>query len=455
MITTPPCSRTYSTFARRMQQTPSKNRPSQSRCGLFARRSTRCDPTRRGYFFFFIYTIHIMTSWRTTFDITPSNDLESVKRKYKKLALEKHPDKGGSKENFQKLAANWESARQHYERSSHAGASHAGASHAGASHAGASDFFPSNEFIVTPYVAGRTAGYQMAPFLNIRNGDTVRSLFDRIVQHAKDIETLIGLDVFDGFKVIFSRFHGRDRHLVYSEPSDETIVRGAFEVMVMVRQKRQSKTGWYYPRDTRNTGRPTSSGPPTVDVKIQSSLEENRFGNSFQKIISLPKTVTVKQLYDAVAEKLQLTDDFSLAWIPSRADQRSADRTRQYFGLSSHHSQDLKRRFTTPRPLLLTTAKTIRARTREPTTYYRPSTGRFYVSRRRQRKPNKFDTDRPVRFRGGTRLVHTTPVHITRRGNIHGESVRGTLWKRKRVEPTVPPGRTGIRRSSIKRIKRT
>lgn len=58
-----------------------------------------------------------MSDWKKTFDITSANDLESVKRKYKKLALQKHPNKGGSKENFQKLAAEYELARRYYERS--------------------------------------------------------------------------------------------------------------------------------------------------------------------------------------------------------------------------------------------------------------------------------------------------------------------------------------------------
>ena len=60
-----------------------------------------------------------MSSWRRTFDITPSDDLESVKLKYKKLALQKHPNKGGTTENFQRLSANWELARRYYEQQQH------------------------------------------------------------------------------------------------------------------------------------------------------------------------------------------------------------------------------------------------------------------------------------------------------------------------------------------------
>jgi hypothetical protein len=58
-----------------------------------------------------------MSTWETTLGWTPSNDLESTKRKYKDLARRLHPNKNPSPTataDFQALGQAWESAQKHY-----------------------------------------------------------------------------------------------------------------------------------------------------------------------------------------------------------------------------------------------------------------------------------------------------------------------------------------------------
>lgn len=51
-------------------------------------------------------------SWQRELRYEPSNTIDTLRRKYKRLALQRHPNKGGTKADFQRLQAAWENAQQ-------------------------------------------------------------------------------------------------------------------------------------------------------------------------------------------------------------------------------------------------------------------------------------------------------------------------------------------------------
>lgn len=51
-------------------------------------------------------------SWQRQLGYEPSNTVDTLRKKYKRLALRQHPDKGGTNANFQRLLAAWENAQR-------------------------------------------------------------------------------------------------------------------------------------------------------------------------------------------------------------------------------------------------------------------------------------------------------------------------------------------------------
>lgn len=51
-------------------------------------------------------------SWQRELGYEPGNTIDTLRYKYKRLALRKHPNKGGRKANFQRLGQAWENAQK-------------------------------------------------------------------------------------------------------------------------------------------------------------------------------------------------------------------------------------------------------------------------------------------------------------------------------------------------------
>ena len=49
--------------------------------------------------------------WEQVLQYEAGNTIDTLRKKYKRLALQRHPDKGGRKENFQQLQAAWQNAQ--------------------------------------------------------------------------------------------------------------------------------------------------------------------------------------------------------------------------------------------------------------------------------------------------------------------------------------------------------
>ena len=224
-----------------------------------------------------------MSSWRRTFDITPSDDLESVKLKYKKLALQKHPNKGGTTENFQRLSANWELARRYYEQQQHPRMSHP------TSHQRSRSRSPppppprppvskKQKIILKIFV--KLVPFEV-PFLSLDDNATVADAFSLVLNKGAEIQdffdflgTDVGLhgprsswprmDVSNGFRIIVKiTVNKKEYKKILIDPKDTTQLRQALpqislmmrafpgkvgtQVFVEIRHENQERSGWYIP----------------------------------------------------------------------------------------------------------------------------------------------------------------------------------------------------------------
>ena len=388
-----------------------------------------------------------MIDWKRELAYVNGDTLQSLKTKYKQLALSKHPNKGGSVENFQALETAWRQAQIYFTRAPSPSVAQNMASRA-----------PNNEThhhsFVLPRLATKGLGYKSAPFLKISTEKTVRDLFQLIVHNAHAIETIFGpfqsprLALSDGFNVTISPIlpEQRIKPVTFTEPVDIQLsqifprvptrpLHGGplrhdvfIDIWVHIRRKRQSKQGWYYPV----TQQPQSAaGPKTVEVEVvrdqyQETPPYRR--TRIETLITLPENLTVLKLYKLIAQRFAITDDFTLLLY------RKTLSKNPYHGSVTHHGKEPRKRIRTPTWIKIETqgdhTRWLKNSTAMLNTiYFRPSESAFKTARRggqRGRKQWKPIKDRPIEARVGA-------VAISKRGNVYGI--------RKRVQASIRTGR--------------
>lgn len=340
-----------------------------------------------------------MNSWQQVLNVAPTDTINTIRRKYRALALRTHPNKpGGDTAAFRRVQNAWERAQRHFQSTSTRPVPNRPVSPP-----------PVRTIPITIGLSGE--GMRTYDFLTVRTNETVRAVFDTVVAHVSRLRDL-GLDLDQGFSVsITTPLMKRSRD--FAAPEDTSFASlvhpnllDVMQVYVFVRRKGMSRKKWYFV--------PSTQQPKTTKtVKIM----PRKIAARWESTIELPKTITVLQLYLRVAAHLG-KDDLALQWLPQSRKQLYSD-----IGLITHHRKEPKTRITTPNTVFF-----INAHDFGVDWYFRASTGRFMRSRsfhwRKQRdpRPQQTPTSRPG------------AVRVSKRGNVLTSA-------RARIARAVKPGR--------------
>lgn len=230
-------------------------------------------------------------SWKAELGYEPNNTVDTLKKKYLRLALQRHPNKGGTTANFQRLQAAWENAQKalsgNRNNSSRGPPSRA------------------TNYDIRIVVNGITDVGTVVG--SVKSTMTVQELFETISSMRARIEQLpYGGTVQTGFKVWLVK---SDITYINVIPSNRQIEKFDYfpinEIQVLLRRPGQKKNGWYFPPSA-----PKPRGPPRTAAN-EGFVRPVRFGVPSIKI-PLPERLTVQRVYDIVSDWLNISFPFAI-----------------------------------------------------------------------------------------------------------------------------------------------